>query len=201
MSEALGHKQDAAAWRQRAAERAGKINRLMWDAKAGLYADYNFTNRHTRYYPFLTAFYPLWVGFATKQQAAGVERNLKLFERDGGLQTSINVSGNQWDAPFGWAPLQMIAVEGLRRYGYRDDAERISMKFLSLVNREFLRQGFIVEKYDVVHGGSNVSGQIKFGYSANQAGFGWTNAAFTRLYDALTPTDKQKLLSGQESKQ
>ncbi len=118
-----------------------------------------------------------------------------MFERIGGLQTSTHVSGNQWDAPFGWAPLEMIAVEGLRRYGYRDDAERISMEFLRLVRREFLRQGFIVEKYDVVTGGSNVAKNIHFGYSANQAGFGWTNAVFTRLYDELTPADQRTLLS------
>ena len=82
--------------------------------------------------------------------------------------------------PFGWAPLEMIAVEGLRRYGYNEDAERISMKFLSLVKREYERAGFIVEKYDVVNGGSSVSA-IHFGYSANQVGFGWTNAAFLQI--------------------
>ena len=68
------------------------------------------------------------------------------------------------------------------------------MEFLSLVHREFLRQGFIVEKYDVISGGSNVAGNIHFGYSANQAGFGWTNAVFTELYDQLTPADQQRLL-------
>jgi alpha,alpha-trehalase len=69
------------------------------------------------------------------------------------------------------------------------------MKFLSLVHREFLRQGYIVEKYDVVNGGSNVSANIHFGYSANQAGFGWTNAVFTKLYDELLPADQKRLLS------
>ncbi len=191
----LGRDADATAWRKRAENRAERINRLMWDEKDGLYYDYDFVHHRVRHYPFLTTFYPLWAGFATKEQAARVERNLPLFEKAGGLQTSTYVSGNQWDAPFGWAPLQMIAVEGLRRYGYNDDAERISMKFLSLVRREFLRQGYIVEKYDVVQGGSNVSGQIHFGYSANQAGFGWTNAVFTALYDRLTPDDQRKLIS------
>ncbi len=191
----LGRDADATAWRKRAQDRAERINRLMWDAKDGLYYDYDFVHRRVRHYPFLTTFYPLWAGFATKEQAARVEQNLPLFEKAGGLQTSTYVSGNQWDAPFGWAPLQMIAVEGLRRYGYNDDAERISMKFLSLVRREFLRQGYIVEKYDVVQGGSNVSAKIHFGYSANQAGFGWTNAVFTALYDQLTPDDQRKLMS------
>jgi alpha,alpha-trehalase len=190
----LGRTPEAEIWRQLAHERGEKINRLMWDEKDGLYYDYDFVNKRVRHYPFLTTFYPVWAGFASKEQAARIVKNLPLFEKAGGLQTSTFVSGNQWDSPFGWAPLQMIAVEGLRRYGYTDDAERISMKFLSLVRREFLRQGYIVEKYDVVNGGSNVSAQIHFGYSANQAGFGWTNAVFTELYDQLTPADQKKLL-------
>jgi alpha,alpha-trehalase len=191
----LGHEADVNVWRKRAQDRAERVNRLMWDAKDGLYYDYDFVHHRVRQYPFLTTFYPLWAGIASKEQAARVQSNLPLFEKIGGLQTSTHVSGNQWDAPFGWAPLQMIAVEGLRRYGYSEDAERISMKFLSLVRREFLSHGYIVEKYDVVQGGSNVSGNIHFGYSANQAGFGWTNAAFTALYDALTLEDKHKLMS------
>jgi alpha,alpha-trehalase len=192
--ETLGRPEDGKIWRKRADERAARINQLMWDEKDGLYYDYDFVNKRVRHYPFLTAFYPLWAGFASKEQAARVEKNLSLFERVGGLQTSTNVSGNQWDSPFGWAPLQMIAAEGLRHYGYNEDAERISMKFLSLVRREYSRQGYIVEKYDVVGGGSNVSANIHYGYSANQAGFGWTNAAFTELYNELTPRDQQALL-------
>jgi alpha,alpha-trehalase len=88
----------------------------------------------------------------------------------------------------------MIAVEGLRRYGFDADAERISMKFLSLVKREYRRVGYIVEKYDVVNGGSNVTA-IHFGYSANQAGFGWTNAVFLELLGGLTQPDRERLLS------
>ena len=191
----LGRAEEAGKWRQRAQQRGQEVNRLMWDEKDGFYYDYDFVNKRVRRYPFLTTFYPLWAGFASKEQASRVVKNLPLFERVGGLQTSTYVSGNQWDSPFGWAPLQMIAVEGLRRYGYSAEAERISMKFLSLVCKEFLRQGYIVEKYDVVNGGSNVSAQIHYGYSANQAGFGWTNAAFTELYDQLTAEDQKKLLA------
>ena len=165
----------------------------MWDERDGLYYDYDFANQHVRKYPFLTTFYPLWAGFASKEQAARIVRNLSLFEKVGGLQTSTEVSGNQWDSPFGWAPLEMIAVDGLRRYGYNEEAERISMKFLSLVKREYERTGVIVEKYDVVNGGSSVTA-IHFGYSANQIGFGWTNAAFLKMLGGLTEDDRAKLL-------
>ena len=54
-----------------------------------------------------------------------------------------------------------------------------------------------MEKYNVISGGSDVSKNIHFGYSANQVGFGWTNAVFTRLYDELTPEDQKKLLDKQ----
>jgi alpha,alpha-trehalase len=191
---ALGRKDQAASWSQKANARAAIINKLMWDAKDGLYYDYDFIEKRVRHYPFLTTFYPLWAGIASKEQAARIVSNLPLFEKRGGLETSTEVSGNQWDSPFGWAPLEMIAVEGLRRYGYNTDAERISLKFLSLVKREYERTGVIVEKYDVVNGGSSVKA-IHFGYSANQVGFGWTNAVFLDLLDQLNRDDRAKLLA------
>jgi alpha,alpha-trehalase len=190
----LGQTNKSGKWRALAKQRAERVNKLMWDEKDGLYYDYDFVNKRVRNYPFLTTFYPLWAGFASQQQAERIVKNLPLFERKGGLRTSTFASGNQWDSPFGWAPLQMIAVDGLRRYGYDKEAERVAMEFLGTVRRSFLRQGFIVEKYDVVAGGSNVSQNIRFGYSANQAGFGWTNAAFTHMYDELTPNDQAAVM-------
>ncbi len=146
----LGQAAEAKAWHERSAQRAARINRLLWDEASGLYADYNFQLKKRGAYPFLTTFYPLWAGIATPAQAARVKANLGLFEKPGGLQTSRFVSGNQWDAPFGWAPLEMIAVEGLRRYGFNEDADRISREFLTLVRDSYQRDGVIVEKYNVV---------------------------------------------------
>ena len=111
--------------------------------------------------------------------------NLALFEAPGGLLTSTRVTGNQWDAPFGWAPLQMIPASGLRRYGYTADADRVAHKFLALVTKEFEEHGTIVEKYDVRRRESNVEAGIRFGYAANQIGFGWTNAAYLDLLAAV----------------
>ena len=190
----LGRNDDAAVWRKRAETRAAQINRLLWDGNQGLYADYNFVSKGVRVYPFLTTFYPLWAGIAGKEQAASVVSHLPLFERDGGLQTSTTVSGNQWDSPFGWAPLELIACQGLRRYGYNTEADRISMKWLSRIRDEYRGHGYIVEKYDVVHAGKSVSSQIKFGYRSNEVGFGWTNTSFTVLYDALSAANRIKVL-------
>jgi alpha,alpha-trehalase len=191
----LGRNGDAAIWRKRARDRAERVNRLMWDAKDGLYYDYDFVHQRVRKYPFLTTFYPLWAGFASARQAALVAANLPKFERPGGLQTSTFRSGNQWDAPFGWAPLELIAVQGLRRYGFREAADRITVKFLSMIREQYRRNGTIVEKYDVVRRSTQVSGDIRFGYRSNEAGFGWTNSAFTVLLDELKPARRREVLT------
>ncbi len=186
----------AEAWRERAAERAARINRLMFDEKTGLYGDFNFAHQRGRHYPFLTTFYPLWTGIASPDQAASVAGNLHRFERAGGLQTSEFRSGDQWDAPLGWAPLQWIAVQGLRRYGYKADADRIAKRFLTMVEQEFRRHHYLEEKYDVVRRSDDVDGGLRYGYHTNEAGFGWTNAVFTALLDELSPADQREILNG-----
>ena len=185
IEEILGATAEAHAWRHRAERRQAAIDRYLWDEKTGLYLDYNFETKQRRHYEFATTFYPLWAGLASREQARRVRANLALFEAPGGLLTSTRVTGNQWDAPFGWAPLQMIPADGLRRYGYAADADRVSRKFLGLVTKEFEEHGTIVEKYDVRRRESDVEAGIRFGYAANQIGFGWTNAAYLDLLAGL----------------
>jgi alpha,alpha-trehalase len=181
----LGERGHAPAWRARAARRRAAIDERLWDPQAGLYFDYQFETHKRRAYEFATTFYPLWVGAASPEQAARVHANLARFEAPGGLLTSTRVSGSQWDAPFGWAPLQWIAVQGLRRYGFEADAARLSRRFLALVTKEFEEHGVIVEKYDVQRRESDVAADIRFGYSTNVVGFGWTNAVYVELLHAL----------------
>ena len=129
-------------------------------------------------------------------QAERVRRALWKFERPGGLRTSTNRSGDQWDAPFGWAPLQLIAIQGLRRYGYNEDANRIAEKFLSMVHHEFRRTGTILEKYDVERRAADIRGEVRYGYSSNEVGFGWTNGVFKVLLDELPLVDRRRVLEG-----
>ena len=198
--EILNRGQEAGVWRDRSRERGEKINRLMWDAAHGLYFDYDFTHQRVRPYAFLTTFYPLWAGIASRDQASQVARNVAVFESAGGLRTSTTSTGDQWDSPYGWAPLQWIAVQGLRRYGYQQDADRVSTKFLKLVLQEYEKHGTIVEKYDVVHNRSDLGRGLRFGYHSNEAGFGWTNAVFTGLLDQLPPKEQEALLNSAPAK-
>jgi alpha,alpha-trehalase len=189
----LDQPQRAGLWCDRAQRRAANINRLMWNATTGLYCDYDFERQRQSEVHFITAFYPLWAGIASPEQAARVASNLPIFERDGGLQTSDRITGGQWDAPFGWAPMQIIATQGLRRYGFLEGADRIAAKFLSMVARDFGAHRTLVEKYDVVSARSELGGKVKYGYQSNEIGFGWTNAAFIVLYEELSAQAKAKI--------
>jgi alpha,alpha-trehalase len=183
MSEMLGRPQDAAKWNQRAAERRAAIDKYLWNEEKGLYFDYDFTTHKRSTYEYATTFYPLWAGLASKEQAAAVMRNLSFFEEPGGIVMSRRESQAQWDFPYGWAPIQLLAVEGMRRYGYEIDANRISYKFLSMVLENFERNKTIREKYDVVT--RTLKTHIVEGYKQNVIGFGWTNGVFLVLSQQL----------------
>ncbi len=179
----LGKPGEAAAWTQRAEARKNAINKYLWDPTTGLYFDYDFTTGQRSSYRFIATFYPLWAGAASPAQAASVEKHLALFEEDGGLQTSDDVSGVQWDAPFGWAPVTWLAISGLERNGFHPDAVRVSKKFSGTIMDNFLRDGTIREKYNVVSGSANV--QVAAGYKSNVVGFGWTNAVYRKMQDLI----------------
>ncbi len=181
----LGDRQATAHWRQRAEKRRKIVQTLLWNARRGMFFDYEFRQKKMSSYAYVTTFYPLWAGIATDAQARAVLKNLQVFEHEGGLAMSTQETGVQWDYPYGWAPIQLIAVEGLRRYGYNAEADRISYKFLSMVLANFERDGNIREKYNVVTDSSNIS--VAEGYRTNVIGFGWTNAVFLELISQLPP--------------
>ena len=179
----IGKLSDAKVWRTRAETRRSRMQQYLWDGERGFFFDYDFTAGKKSNYRYLTTYYPLWAGLATPEQAAAVARNLPVFEQPGGLAMSPENSGVQWDYPYGWAPVQLLAIQGLRRYGFNVEADRLSHKFLSTVMENFQRDGTIREKYNVVTRSSE--SQVAAGYQANVIGFGWTNAAFLELLHAL----------------
>lgn len=191
ISRELGKEEDAKSWKQRAEQRKALIDRYLWDGKRGLFFDFNFDTGVRSTYEYLTTFYPLWAGLASLDQARAVDGNLKLFQQPGGLVTSNNNSGGQWDYPYGWAPLHLLAVEGLRRYGYNSDADQVSLKFLSTVLENYGREGTIREKYNVVSRSSDAP--VSVGYPINVVGFGWTNGVFLQLLQELPPAEAEKL--------
>ncbi len=175
----LGKPAEAQRWGRRAQARNANIHRYLWQAKAGVFGDYDFIRRKPSTYAYISSLYPLWAGVATREEATQIVAKLNLFERPGGLSMSNFNSGTQWDEPFGWAPTNWIADAGLDAAGYRADAQRIARKWNDTVNKGFARDGTIREKYNVVEGNANV--HVSTGYTTNEIGFGWTNAVYLKM--------------------
>jgi len=195
MSHMLGKAQEAGTWKKRAAERQEKIQKYLWDAENGLFFDYDTDHKERSTYIYITTFYPLWAGLATKEQAAAIMKNIGKLEEPGGLVMSPYESEGQWDFPYAWAPTQLLAIEGMRRYGYNPEADRISYNFLSMVSAGFRHDGTIREKYDAVRRSSETA--VKAGYNINVVGFGWTNAVFLVFLHDLPPAMVEKLAAEQ----
>jgi len=187
----LGRKDDAELWEQRAQERKSRIQKYLWDEKRGLFMDYNVDSGTRSDYEYITTYYPLWAGLATPEQAKALMKQLPLFEHPGGLAMSSRETGVQWDLPYGWAPTQMLAIEGVRRYGFSEDADRLSYAFLGTVLENFRSDGTIREKYNVVTRSSE--SHVESGYQQNVIGFGWTNGAFLVLLHALPKSSVERL--------
>ena len=191
MSDILGRKGEAESWRQKAANRRAAVDKYLWNEAKGEFFDYDFTKGGQSNYEYLTTFYPLFAGLATAEQAKAVATNLKNFEQPGGAVTSPYNSGAQWDFPYAWAPMQMILVDGLRRYGFAEDAERIASKFAGTIAENYAKEGYIVEKYDAVT--RSTDSATSSGYSINVIGFGWTNAAYLEFVRDLPESKRAEL--------
>ncbi|CAN5452130.1 hypothetical protein BH10PAT3_BH10PAT3_5820 [soil metagenome] len=183
----LGDSHKSDAWEKKAARRKAAMDELMWAKIRGFYFDYNFQRRALGDIWSLAAYYTMWAGLASEEQAKRLVDNLLKFEKIGGLTTTtrplIDTSilfGSlkaQWAYPNGWAPLHYIVIEGLRRYGYHEDAKRIAAKWVKNNLNWFDAHGVFLEKYNVV----NTKKKPVEGLYPSQTGFGWTNAVVVRF--------------------
>lgn len=180
----------AAEFGRRAAMRRAAIDRYLWDSPAGVYFDYRWTERASIARLSAAAIYPLFFGCASEPQARGVASAIRgTLLKSGGLVTTPLATGQQWDAPNGWAPLQWIAVSGFNRYGERELAESIAQRWLRNVGRVYRESGKLVEKYDVLTERGGGGGEYPL-----QDGFGWTNGVTARLmalYPAAATADQR----------
>jgi len=180
--EQAGDAERAAGFHRRASERRAAIDRYLWDDAAGVYYDYRWTERARVRRLSAAAMFPLFCGCASQQQAGRVATAVRdgLLE-SGGLLTTALTTGEQWDAPNGWAPLQWIGVAGFNRYGEQELAATIAQRWLRNVGRVYRESGKLVEKYDVRTERGGGGGEYPL-----QDGFGWTNGV-TRKLMALYP--------------
>ncbi|KAF2834475.1 glycoside hydrolase family 37 protein [Patellaria atrata CBS 101060] len=205
------HVESSASWDRKAKKRQQAMNKYLWNEKEGYYFDYDTNNRRQGTYQSVCTFYPLWCGAASPRQAASVvAKGLPLFERIGGLTVGTEMSrkelesdchpDHQWDYPYGWAPHQLLAWDGLRRYGFQTVAQRVCYRWLYIITKVFVDfNGTVCEKYNVTqtinphrvdaeYGNQGVDFK---GYA--KEGFGWTNASYAYGLQILSVAQKRAL--------
>jgi alpha,alpha-trehalase len=158
------------------------IMKYLWNESDGYFHDYDFVKKDQTEVFTLAGMFPLFFKLANKEQAKNCAEIIKkYFLKAGGLVTSLTHSGQQWDAPNGWAPLQWIGVQGLRNYGFHELANESSNNWKQLNTDIYRRTGKLLEKYNVedmklVGGG---------GEYEVQDGFGWTNGVLLKLLSEI----------------
>lgn len=161
-------------------QRKAAVRKYLWDEKQKYFVDYDYKTGKRTGKVTLAAAFPLFVKIATPVQARAVAKRIeKDFLKQGGLVTTLEDNGQQWDYPNGWAPLQWVAIQGLRAYGFHELAQKIKKRWIKTCVDMFNEQGKMVEKYNVIQPGRPGAG----GEYSLQDGFGWTNGVLAALLD------------------
>ena len=170
-------------------QRREAVQKHFWDDRDGYFADLDLETGQRRDRASAATLAPLMVGMATAPQADAVAALVNAkFLAPGGLRTTLCTSGEQWDMPNGWAPLQWIAVSGLRRYGHDDLAREVARSWIATVEATYRRTGLVHEKYDIEAATIGIGGEYE-----PQTGFGWTNGVTADFLDWLAKSHDEAL--------
>jgi alpha,alpha-trehalase len=159
-------------------KRIDAIRTYLWSEEQEFFCDYDFVAGKTTDVLSGAGPFALFTEIATQEQADATAHTLqRKFLQAGGLVSTLYDTGQQWDWPNGWAPLQWVAIEGLRSYGHEFLADEIKQRWVKLNEKHFKRDAKLVEKYNVVEPDAAAGG----GEYALQDGFGWTNGVLLAL--------------------
>jgi alpha,alpha-trehalase len=166
------------AFSQKIARRKNAIQQYCYNESSGYYFDYNFMEQTQSEWCTLAGVYPLFFGLANQAQAAAVAQIIAdKFLQQGGLLTTLNPTGQQWDAPNGWAPLHWMVYKGVKNYGHLQLATNIKNRWMAVNEKVYADTGKMMEKYNVTNTATRAGG----GEYPNQDGFGWTNGVYLKL--------------------
>ncbi|MEP9116460.1 alpha,alpha-trehalase [Enterobacter roggenkampii] len=186
-SQESGDAASASKYETLATARQKAIESHLWNDKEGWYADYDLKSKKVRNQLTAAALFPLYVKAAAQDRAEKVAAaTSSRLLKPGGIATTTVNSGQQWDAPNGWAPLQWVAAEGLQNYGQEKVSMDVTWRFLKNVQHTYDREKKLVEKYDVSTTGTGGGG----GEYPLQDGFGWSNGVTLKMLDRVCPKEK-----------
>lgn len=163
---------------KKAKARKKALLKYTWNKKDKYFYDYDFKKNVTTKVATLASVFPLYFKIAKPGQAAGVKQKIETtLLKPGGLVTTNNHTGEQWDAPNGWAPLQWMSIQALRNYNYTTLADTVTLRWVKLNRQVFQKTGRLMEKYNV----EDLSLKAGGGEYPLQDGFGWTNGILIKL--------------------
>lgn len=169
------HPTEGNSYLEKATNRKRAIEKYFWNEEQKFFCDFDLVKNLVRQNLSLAGVFPLYFNLANSLQAESVAKLLESsFLKTGGLLTTTSESGQQWDAPNGWAPLQWIAFVGLKNYGFKKLADQIKTNWIKLNESTFYKSGKFTEKYNVASSDEETGG----GEYPNQDGFGWTNGVY-----------------------
>ncbi len=178
LSEAYGHSsfsEPATYFLEKAEKRKKALLENFWNDDRKFFMDYDAESNKSTKIMSLAGVYPLFFKIATEEHAQHVHEHItESFLQKGGVVSSLHESGQQWDFPNGWAPLQYLTYVGLCNYGFYNTAEELKKRWIENNDKVFKETGKMMEKYNVVDPESPAGG----GEYPNQDGFGWTNGIY-----------------------
>jgi alpha,alpha-trehalase len=165
-----------------ALRRKHAISRFMWNEEAGSFHDFDWELQRLRSNLTAATITPLYTSLASPAQAGRVASMvLARLLRKQGIATTELKTGQQWDEPNGWAPLQWMAIQGLADYGMRDLAQQVAKRWLTAVAKLYQGEGKLVEKYAMRDASDGAPKGGGGGEYPLQDGFGWTNGVSRML--------------------
>jgi len=177
-SELINDNENNCFYTKRAEQRKELINKYFWDDNSKMYKDFNIKNQSVTKSEHIASLYPLFVGIASKEQADYMAKAVnKKFLQAGGLLTTTKNSGQQWDSPNAWAPLQWMGFVSMINYNFIDLANKIKTNWCKNVERVYENTGKLMEKYNAL----DISQFAGGGEYPNQDGFGWTNGVYQKF--------------------
>ena len=168
----------AAQYEKAAAVRKAAINKYCYNATDGWYYDWNINQKKQSTIQTIAGFTPFFFGVAPTAAAGKAAAIVQQkFLKAGGVVTTLSNTGQQWDAPNGWAPLQWMTIRGLEDYKQTTLARTVAERWIALNTKVYLKTGKLMEKYNV----ENVDLEAGGGEYPGQDGFGWTNGVLLAL--------------------
>ncbi|XP_034248926.1 trehalase-like isoform X2 [Thrips palmi] len=191
----LGQRTKSLTYNTIASELREAVTAVLWNEADGIWYDYDVLNKKQRQYFYGSNLAPLWSDCYDQNDVKHIsEKVVKYIEHSGvlsyrgGTPSSLANTGEQWDFPNCWAPLQAFIVQGLDKTGQPDAqnlADELARRWLHANYIGFEQNSMMFEKYDAENIGRFGGG----GEYTVQAGFGWTNGLVFELLDKYSSKD------------